>query len=196
MSVPAAQPDLQPRCFMGAISETFLAVGHNGCYPSDWAARPPRFFHRRWVPCTSGEDGPVRGHAFPHQAHQLCARWAGILRERDAFFRALEAAARKRGALVMGICNVRRTSTSDVGGRFLAPAAARAQVDRLLAGADVLDLGAEVTAARASLPRPRGRRAGSRLDGRSRAIERQGRRVDRHPERACSRGVSRAARTP
>lgn len=65
--------------------------------------------------------------------------------KRDAFFRALEAAARKRGALVMGICNVTPDSFSD-GGRFLAPAAARAQVDRLLAeGADVLDLGAEST---------------------------------------------------
>lgn len=51
----------------------------------------------------------------------------------------------RRGAALMGICNVTPDSFSD-GGRFLDPAAARARVDELLeAGADIVDVGGEST---------------------------------------------------
>ena len=50
-----------------------------------------------------------------------------------------------RGAALMGVCNVTPDSFSD-GGRYLAPEAAQARVDELLAeGADVIDVGGEST---------------------------------------------------
>jgi dihydropteroate synthase len=57
----------------------------------------------------------------------------------------LERARAERGPALMGVCNVTPDSFSD-GGRFLAPEAARARVDELLAeGADVIDVGGEST---------------------------------------------------
>lgn len=51
----------------------------------------------------------------------------------------------RRGAALMGICNVTPDSFSD-GGRYLDPGAARARVDELLeAGADIVDIGGEST---------------------------------------------------
>lgn len=51
----------------------------------------------------------------------------------------------RRGAALMGICNVTPDSFSD-GGRYLDATAARARVDQLLAeGADILDIGGEST---------------------------------------------------
>ena len=51
----------------------------------------------------------------------------------------------RRGAALMGICNVTPDSFSD-GGRFFDHAAARARVDELIAaGADIIDVGGEST---------------------------------------------------
>lgn len=61
---------------MGAISETFLAVGHNGCYPNDWSpARALAHPIAGGVPCTSGEDGG--NPRFPHQAHAALRAMGG-----------------------------------------------------------------------------------------------------------------------
>jgi len=63
----------------------------------------------------------------------------------SAFQRVLERARAARGIALMGVCNVTPDSFSD-GGRHLAPEAARARVDELLAeGADVVDVGGEST---------------------------------------------------
>lgn len=51
----------------------------------------------------------------------------------------------RRGAALMGICNVTPDSFSD-GGHFLAPDAACARIDELIAeGADIIDIGGEST---------------------------------------------------
>jgi dihydropteroate synthase len=58
-------------------------------------------------------------------------------------FALLDRICREHGAALMGVLNVTPDSFYD-GGRYLEPAAARAQVDRLLAeGADIIDIGAE-----------------------------------------------------
>jgi dihydropteroate synthase len=63
------------------------------------------------------------------------SRFAGVVR----------GAVARRGAALMGICNVTPDSFSD-GGRWLEPALACAHVDELLAaGADVIDIGGEST---------------------------------------------------
>jgi dihydropteroate synthase len=63
------------------------------------------------------------------------SRFAGVVR----------GAVARRGAALMGICNVTPDSFSD-GGRFLARDAACARVDELLAaGADIVDVGGEST---------------------------------------------------
>ncbi len=63
----------------------------------------------------------------------------------EAFRRVLDGARATRGVALMGVCNVTPDSFSD-GGRYLAPEAARARVDELLAeGADVIDIGGEST---------------------------------------------------
>ena len=70
-------------------------------------------------------------------------------RRREAFQRTLENAKAIRGPAIMGVCNVTPDSFSD-GGAFLAPEAARARVDTLLAeGADIIDIGGESTRPRA-----------------------------------------------
>lgn len=57
----------------------------------------------------------------------------------------IRGAVARRGAALMGICNVTPDSFSD-GGQFFAPDAACAHVDRLLAeGADIIDIGGEST---------------------------------------------------
>lgn len=66
-------------------------------------------------------------------------------RRESAFKRVLERARAARGIALMGVCNVTPDSFSD-GGRHLAPEAARARVDELLAeGADIVDVGGEST---------------------------------------------------
>lgn len=66
-------------------------------------------------------------------------------RRESAFQRVLERARARRGIALMGVCNVTPDSFSD-GGRHLAPEAARARVDELLAeGADIVDVGGEST---------------------------------------------------
>ncbi len=66
-------------------------------------------------------------------------------RRREAFQRTLENARAQRGLAIMGVCNVTPDSFSD-GGAFLAPEAARARVDALMAeGADIIDVGGEST---------------------------------------------------
>ena len=63
------------------------------------------------------------------------SRFAGVVR----------GAVARRGAALMGICNVTPDSFSD-GGRFFDHAAARARVDELMAaGADIIDIGGEST---------------------------------------------------
>jgi dihydropteroate synthase len=78
---------------------------------------------------------------------------------------ALAALLGKGRPLIMGVLNVTPDSFSD-GGRFLDPAAAQAQAERLVAeGADIIDVGAESTrpyggAVAVSLEEERGRLAG------------------------------------
>jgi len=61
------------------------------------------------------------------------------------FVSVLQRAAKKRGVLLMGVCNVTPDSFSD-GGRYLLADEARARVDELLReGADVVDIGGEST---------------------------------------------------
>jgi dihydropteroate synthase len=68
-----------------------------------------------------------------------------VSRRREALQRTLGNAMARRGVAIMGVCNVTPDSFSD-GGAFLAPAAARARVDALLAeGADLIDIGGEST---------------------------------------------------
>jgi dihydropteroate synthase len=68
-----------------------------------------------------------------------------VSRRESAFQRVLERARAARGIALMGVCNVTPDSFSD-GGRHLAPEAARARVDELLAeGADIVDVGGEST---------------------------------------------------
>jgi dihydropteroate synthase len=68
-----------------------------------------------------------------------------VTRRIDAFQLVLERARARRGAALMGVCNVTPDSFSD-GGRYLALEAARTRVDQLLAeGADVVDVGGEST---------------------------------------------------
>jgi dihydropteroate synthase len=68
-----------------------------------------------------------------------------LSRRREAFRQVIERARAVRGAALMGVCNVTPDSFSD-GGRYLAPEAAQARVDELLAeGADVIDVGGEST---------------------------------------------------
>src|SRR5688572_27491514 len=63
------------------------------------------------------------------------SRFAGVVR----------GAVVRRGAALMGICNVTPDSFSD-GGRFYTPDAARARDDELIAhGADIIDIGGEST---------------------------------------------------
>jgi dihydropteroate synthase len=63
----------------------------------------------------------------------------------ETFRRVLARARAGRGLALMGVCNVTPDSFSD-GGLFLAPDAARARVDALLAeGADFIDVGGEST---------------------------------------------------
>jgi dihydropteroate synthase len=68
-----------------------------------------------------------------------------LSRRKTAFRQVIERARAGRGVALMGVCNVTPDSFSD-GGRYLAPGAARARVDELLAeGADVIDVGGEST---------------------------------------------------
>jgi dihydropteroate synthase len=68
-----------------------------------------------------------------------------VSRRESAFQKVLERARAARGVALMGVCNVTPDSFSD-GGRHLAPEAARARVDELLAeGADIVDVGGEST---------------------------------------------------
>ena len=61
------------------------------------------------------------------------------------FVSVLQRAAKKRGVLLMGVCNVTPDSFSD-GGRYLSPDEARARVDELVReGADAVDIGGEST---------------------------------------------------
>ena len=63
----------------------------------------------------------------------------------EIFRHALARAHASRGIALMGVCNVTPDSFSD-GGHFLAPNAARARVDELVAeGADLIDIGGEST---------------------------------------------------
>ncbi|MCL2449801.1 MAG: dihydropteroate synthase [Polyangiaceae bacterium] len=63
----------------------------------------------------------------------------------EAFHQVLDRARATRGVALMGVCNVTPDSFSD-GGRYLAPEAARARVDEILAeGADLVDIGGEST---------------------------------------------------
>jgi dihydropteroate synthase len=73
----------------------------------------------------------------------------------EAFRQVLDRARARRGVALMGICNVTPDSFSD-GGRYAAPAAARARVDELVAeGADVVDVGGESTRPGAQPVEPR-----------------------------------------
>ena len=64
---------------------------------------------------------------------------------RARFFEVVKSAVARRGAALMGICNVTPDSFSD-GGRWLEPEAAVAQARRLVDdGADVIDVGGEST---------------------------------------------------
>src|SRR5262249_55761889 len=64
---------------------------------------------------------------------------------RSRFASVVRGAVARRGAALMGICNVTPDSFSD-GGQFLAPEVARSRVDELLAaGADIIDIGGEAT---------------------------------------------------
>lgn len=63
----------------------------------------------------------------------------------ETFQHVLARARAARGVALMGVCNITPDSFSD-GGLFLAPEAARARVDQLLAeGADLIDVGGEST---------------------------------------------------
>lgn len=63
----------------------------------------------------------------------------------ETFASVIRGAVARRGAALMGVCNVTPDSFSD-GGRYLDAAAACAHVDRLLAeGADIIDVGGEST---------------------------------------------------
>jgi dihydropteroate synthase len=73
--------------------------------------------------------------------------WAGcfLTRRAETFRKVLEEARSRRGAALMGICNVTPDSFSD-GGRHFTESAARARVDALLdEGADFIDVGGEST---------------------------------------------------
>lgn len=64
---------------------------------------------------------------------------------RDKFARVVRGAVARRGAALMGVCNVTPDSFSD-GGKYFDPEEARVRVDQLLAeGADILDIGGEST---------------------------------------------------
>ncbi len=66
-------------------------------------------------------------------------------RRKDAYQQTFDRAFARRGAMVMGVCNVTPDSFSD-GGRYFSPQAARERVDALVAeGADVVDIGGEST---------------------------------------------------
>lgn len=68
-----------------------------------------------------------------------------VMTRSSKFAGVVRGAVNRRGAALMGICNVTPDSFSD-GGRFLNHDAARAHVDSLLAaGADVIDVGGEST---------------------------------------------------
>ena len=104
--------------------------------------RPPQLLHRiaslrRQVTLCGDDNGvPQWRSAWTHSV--FSARL-------DAPADVLRGCSAKRGHLVMGVLNVTPDSFSD-GGRFLDPQAAIAQARRLVAeGADIIDVGAELT---------------------------------------------------